>query len=46
MMTLAGGKVASGRGKGGDNASWVHANLTGSKIKKIHVVDSANANGR
>jgi hypothetical protein len=28
------------RGKGGDNASWADADLTGPKINKNHVVDS------
>jgi hypothetical protein len=41
MVTSTGGEVASGRGKGVDNMI-----LTGPKIKKIHVVDSAVINGR
>jgi hypothetical protein len=32
--TLIGGEAALRRGKGGDNASWVDANLTRSKNKK------------
>jgi hypothetical protein len=28
MVMLAGGEMVSGRGKGGDNASWADANLT------------------
>jgi hypothetical protein len=31
VMMLAGGEVASGRGKGGDNVSWTNTNLTGPK---------------
>jgi hypothetical protein len=32
--TLIGGEAALRRGKGGDDASWVDANLTRSKNKK------------
>jgi hypothetical protein len=32
--------------KGGDNASWDDANLTGQKIKKIHAIDSFATNRR
>jgi hypothetical protein len=39
-----GGEPASGREKGGDNASWTDANLTESKMKKIHAVDLAASN--
>jgi hypothetical protein len=46
-MTSARGEAAPRRGKGGDNISWVDANLTGSKNeKKIHTVDSTGTNGR
>jgi hypothetical protein len=34
VVTSVGGEVTSGRGKGGDNASWTDVNLTGSKNKK------------
>jgi hypothetical protein len=34
VATSVGGEAAPGRGKGGDNASWVGANLTGSKNKE------------
>jgi hypothetical protein len=36
---------ASGRAKGGDDASWAYMNLTKPKNKKIHDVDSAASNG-
>jgi hypothetical protein len=37
----------TGRGKGGDEASWVDVNFTGSKNKeKIYTVDLADINGR
>jgi hypothetical protein len=32
------------RGKREDDTSWTIANLTGSKMKKIHTVDSAATN--
>jgi hypothetical protein len=35
VETLAGGDVAPGRGKKGDDASWVDTNLTGPKDEKI-----------
>jgi hypothetical protein len=35
----------AGRGKGGDDADWVDANLTWLKMKKIHVIDSTGING-
>jgi hypothetical protein len=31
---LAGGEVIPGRGKGGEDASWAEANLTGAKNKE------------
>jgi hypothetical protein len=34
MVTLAGGEMASGREKGGDDASWADANLTEPKNKE------------
>jgi hypothetical protein len=46
VATSAGGEAASGRGNGGDGASWFDVNLIGLKIKKIHVVDLAATNGR
>jgi hypothetical protein len=41
----AGGEVAPGRGKGGDDGSWTDVNLTRQKIKKVYTVDSAATNG-
>jgi hypothetical protein len=35
VTTSVGGEVAPGKGKGGDDASWVDVNLTGPKNKKI-----------
>jgi hypothetical protein len=46
VAMLAVGEAAMGRKKGGDDASWVDANLTSQKIKKIHMVDSPVTNGR
>jgi hypothetical protein len=46
VVTPTGGEVAPRREKRGDDASWTETNLTGLKIKKIHVVDSAATNGR
>jgi hypothetical protein len=37
VATSVGGEAASGRGKGGDNTSWM--------VKKINTVDSAATNG-
>jgi hypothetical protein len=34
VTTSVGGEVAPGKGKGGDDTSWVDVNLTGSKNKK------------
>jgi hypothetical protein len=34
LTTSAGGEAAPGRGKGGDKASWVDANLIESKNKE------------
>jgi hypothetical protein len=34
VVTSAGGEAPPGRGKGGDDASWADANLTGPKSKK------------
>jgi hypothetical protein len=31
VMMSAGGEVAPGRGKGGDNTCWADANLSGTK---------------
>jgi hypothetical protein len=45
VTTLAGGETTPRREKGVDDASWVDVNLTVSKIKKIHVIDSASTNG-
>jgi hypothetical protein len=44
-MTLVGGEVTIRREKEGDNTSWTNTNLTGPKMKKIHVVDSVGTNG-
>jgi hypothetical protein len=44
VATSARGDAAPGRGKGGDNASWADANLTGLKMNKTHTVDSATTN--
>jgi hypothetical protein len=38
VMMSAGGEVALGRGKGGDDASWTDANLTAPKNEE-HVRD-------
>jgi hypothetical protein len=38
-MMLAGGEVASRRGKGGDDASWADVNFTGLKNRKKYTVD-------
>jgi hypothetical protein len=46
VVTPTGGEVAPRREKRGDDASWTETNLTGLKIQKIHVVDSAATNGR
>jgi hypothetical protein len=35
-----------GREKGGDDTSWADMNLLGQKINKIHVINSADTNGR
>jgi hypothetical protein len=43
-VTSAEGKAALGREDGGDDVGWANANLTGSKMKKIHTVDSAVTN--
>jgi hypothetical protein len=34
VMTLVRGEATSRKGKGGDNASWAQANLTGLKNKE------------
>jgi hypothetical protein len=39
------GEAAPERAKGGDDVSWANTNLTELKMKKIHTVDSADANG-
>jgi hypothetical protein len=44
-MMLAGGEAAPGTKKLEDDASLPDTNLTGSKIKKIHTVDSVATNG-
>jgi hypothetical protein len=44
MTMLVRGEVAPGRGKRGVDASWAYTNLTGQKMKKIYVVDSAATN--
>jgi hypothetical protein len=44
VATSVGVEVAPERGNGEDDISWADANLTGPKIKKIHVVDSSTTN--
>jgi hypothetical protein len=44
MITSVRGDALPGRGKGGDDASWVGANFTRSKIKKIHAIESSATN--
>jgi hypothetical protein len=47
VATLAGGEAATERGKGGNDASWADANLTGLKNeKKIRTIDSVAINGQ
>jgi hypothetical protein len=46
IATSAEGEAAPGREKRGDNVGWADTNLTGPKIKKIHVVDSVATIGR
>jgi hypothetical protein len=46
VTTSTRGEAAPRKGKGGDDASWTNANLTGPKNKKIHAFDSAGTNGR
>jgi hypothetical protein len=41
-MTWCGDVAMSARGE----VSWTDVNLTGQKIKKIHVVDSVSINGQ
>jgi hypothetical protein len=45
MTTSAGGEVAPGREKGGDDVNWADVNLI-KKMKKIYTVDSVAINGR
>jgi hypothetical protein len=44
VTTSAGGEVAPGRGKRGNDASWADSNLISWKINKIYMVDSAGTN--
>jgi hypothetical protein len=44
-VTSARGEAALGRGKRGYDVSWGDTNLTGPKIKKIHVFNSPATNG-
>jgi hypothetical protein len=44
-MMSVGGEPEPRKGKGGDDACWDDVNFTGSKIKKIHAVDSTGTNG-
>jgi hypothetical protein len=46
VATSAGGGATLGRRKGVDNVCWANVNLTGSKIKKIHAIDSVATIGR
>jgi hypothetical protein len=46
VMTLIRREATPGRGKGGDDASWIDTNLIGQKMKKIHMIDSAGTNER
>jgi hypothetical protein len=41
VTTSTGGEAAPGRGKEGDDASWIDVNLTKKKINKTHAVDLA-----
>jgi hypothetical protein len=45
-MMSAGGEATLGKRKGGDDASWTHANLIRPKMKKIHAIDLVVTNGR
>jgi hypothetical protein len=45
VTTSVGGEAAPGRGKGGGDTSWVDVNFIGQKMKKNHVIDSADRNG-
>jgi hypothetical protein len=45
VTTSTGGESAPKKAKG-DDVSWADVNLTGLKIKKIHVANSACTNGR
>jgi hypothetical protein len=40
VATSVGGEATPERRKGGDDISWTDVDLTGSKIKKIHAIDS------
>jgi hypothetical protein len=46
VMISARGEAAPGREKGGDDTSWADTNLLGQKMNKIHVINSADTNGR
>jgi hypothetical protein len=46
VTTSVGGDATQGRGKGGDGVGWADANLSGQKMKKIHMIDSASTNER
>jgi hypothetical protein len=46
VATSVGGEATPEREKEGDDASWTDANLTVSKRKKIHGIDSTAINGR
>jgi hypothetical protein len=45
VMMSVGGEATPKKGKGRDDASWANRILVGRKMKKIHVVDSADTNG-
>jgi hypothetical protein len=44
VTTSVGGDATARRENGGDNASWADVSLTGPKMNKMHVVDSAAIN--
>jgi hypothetical protein len=46
VATLCRRRGGTGEEKGGDDASWADKNLSGPKIEKIHMVDSAATNGQ
>jgi hypothetical protein len=45
-MMLAGGETTLGRERREEDVGWADAYLTGPKMEKINVIDSAGKNGR